>query len=394
MMTGRYQQAFGHEFNAGGAVRAKRQGLGTPITEVMLPARLKAVGYETGMVGKWHLGATEPMHPISRGFGEFFGFLHGANQYFDPLKRTDGQYAAGGDDGPQTRPAINPVLRGRTPVSEHEYLTDAFTREAVDFIRRHQKETFFLYLAYNAPHSPYQVTSKYYDRFPEISNHTERVYRAMISAVDDGVGEVLKALKENGILESTLVLFTSDNGCATYLNACTNLPLAGGKLLPLEGGVRVPYLLQWAGHFKAGEIISEPVSTLDIVPTALDLAGVDSATFADTHFPGQSLLPLLAGEASGKGKPLFWRNGPNWGVRAGSWKLVGLNENQMLFNLQQDLGETNNLIKTNSEQRQRLKGLYDDWEKSTREPLWPPKNVLRWSLDLPGIGKREIDIAI
>lgn len=394
LLTGRYQHRFGHEFNAGGALRSHRLGLGTPTSEVMLPARLKKAGYVTGMVGKWHLGSTDKLQPQSRGFDEFFGFLHGANQYFEPTQRADAQYVRENMSEQGDRPDINPILRGRVPVKEPEYLTDAFTREAVDFIRRHHREPFFLYLPYNAPHTPLQVTNKYYDRFPEIENHALRIYTAMISAVDDGVGEVLAALKEHEILENTVVLFTSDNGCASYFGVCTNAPLAGGKLLPLEGGVRVPFLMQWVGHFEPGQVIKTPVSTLDIVPTALELAGVELPRLAAIRFDGRSMLPVIAAADDGSRPALFWRNGPNWGVRENNWKLVVLNGHEMLFDLASDIGESRNLIEEQPQKTKRLKSLFDNWAKATREPLWPPKTIIKYPLELPGIGNRIIDVAI
>ena len=208
MLTGRYQQRFGHEFNAGGQARSHRMGLGTPASETLLPAHLKAAGYATGMSGKWHLGSIDALHPLNRGFDEFFGFLHGANAYFDSKSRTDAVFANA--KGLRGRGPINPILRGHEPVDETEYLTDALTREAVSFIERHAHDPFFLYVPYNAPHTPLEVTRHYYDRFPEIEDHATRVYKAMISAVDDGVGAIISTLEANGIADDTLVIFTAD----------------------------------------------------------------------------------------------------------------------------------------------------------------------------------------
>ena len=410
MLTGRYQQRFGHEFNAGGAARSHRMGLGTPASETLLPAYLKTAGYATGMSGKWHLGSIDAMHPLNRGFDEFFGFLHGANAYFDSKSRTDAVFANA--KGLRGRGAINPIFRGHEPVNENEYLTDALTREAVAFIERHADEPFFLYVPYNAPHTPLEVTQRYYDRFPEIEDHATRVYKAMISAVDDGVGAILATLEEHGVADDTLVIFTADNGCAIYTGACTNAPLFHGKLLPFEGGVRVPFLAAWPNGLPAGRTVATPVSTLDIVPTAIHLAGVPITHMARQRFDGVNFVdlvnapakatkqvaadslkyqPLRVGAAD---RPIFWRNQDNAGVRLGQWKLVRLGELEFLFDLSTDIGEATNLIEAKPDVAAELRRAYDAWDQETRAPLWPPKNIAKVPVHLPGIGDRVIDTAI
>ena len=410
MLTGRYQQRFGHEFNAGGAARSHRMGLGTPASETLLPAYLKSAGYATGMSGKWHLGSIDALHPLNRGFDEFFGFLHGANAYFDRKSRKDAVFANA--KGLRGRGPVNPILRGHEPVDEKEYLTDALTREAVAFIERHAGDPFFLYVPYNAPHTPLEVTRNYYDRFPDIEDHATRVYKAMISAVDDGVGAILATLEAHGVADDTLVIFTADNGCAIYTGACTNTPLFHGKLLPFEGGVRVPFLAAWPNGLPAGRTVETPVSTLDIVPTAIDLAGVpvthmtrqrfDGVNFVDlVNAPAEALdtevadslkyQPLRFGAAA---RPIFWRNKDNAGVRLGPWKLVRLGELEFLFEVSTDIGEQTNLIDAKPDVAAELRRAFDAWARETRAPLWPPKNIANVPVDLPGIGERVIDTAI
>ena len=392
MLTGRYQQRFGHEFNAGGAARSHRMGLGTPTSETLLPAYLKQAGYATGMSGKWHLGSIDELHPLNRGFDSFFGFLHGANGFFGAEGRGDAVFA----NAKQLRPraAINPILRGHAPVEENEYLTDALTREAVAFIEANAGDPFFLYVPYNAPHTPLEVTQRYYDRFPDIEDHATRVYQAMIAAVDDGVGAILAALAEHAIADNTLVIFTADNGCAIYTRACTNAPLFHGKLLPFEGGVRVPFLAQWPKQLPAGRTVDTPVSTLDIVPTAVDIAGVPLTHMARQRFDGVNLVDLVNSPGSVRERALFWRNMNNIGVRAGNWKLVRLGEHEMLFDLSQDIGEANNLLQARPAVADRLRQRFDAWSRETRSPLWPPKNIAKTPVELPGIGNRVIDTAI
>ena len=410
MLTGRYQQRFGHEFNAGGAARSHRMGLGTPASETLLPAYLKTAGYATGMSGKWHLGSIDAMHPLNRGFDEFFGFLHGANAYFDSKSRTDAVFANA--KGLRGRGPVNPILRGHEPVNETEYLTDALTREAVAFIERHAEDPFFLYVPYNAPHTPLEVTQHYYDRFPEIEDHATRVYKAMISAVDDGVGAIISTLEAHGIADDTLVIFTADNGCAIYTGACTNAPLFHGKLLPFEGGVRVPFLAAWPNGLPAGRTVATPVSTLDIVPTAIDLAGVPITHMARQRFDGVNFVDLVKAPAKpakqeaadslkyqplrvgATDRPIFWRNQDNAGVRLGQWKLVRLGEIEFLFDLSTDIGESTNLIDTKPDIAAELRRAYDAWARETRAPLWPPKNIAKVPVKLPGIGDRVIDTAI
>jgi arylsulfatase A-like enzyme len=330
------------------------------------------------MVGKWHLGSNEKQHPMSRGFDEFFGFLHGGNHYLDPLEQPGVRFVERGPEGEGSSPhrhPLNPVLRGRDPVVEPAYLTEAFTREAVSFIERHREEPFFLYVAYNAPHTPLQVTDKYYDRFADVREEGHRVYAAMLSALDDGVGAITATLERAGLADRTLVVFASDNGCATYTESCSNGPLLGGKLTPLEGGFRVPFLATWKGTIAPGRVIDAPVSTLDLLPTALELAGstVKPPEGAPTKpLDGESLLPLLRGERDALTRDvLVWRLGDHYAVRKGDWKLVQfLDFPPMLFDLRADPGERHDLAKKNAKTVEQLQAVYRDWNAQTVAPLW------------------------
>jgi arylsulfatase A-like enzyme len=382
LMTGRYQQRFGHEVNAGGVGRAAKEGLGTPLDERMLPRYLKDRGYTTGMVGKWHLGSTEAQHPMSRGFDEYFGFLHGGNLYLDPLEQPGVHtIERGPEESGQHRNPVNPILRGRQPVDEPALLTEAFTREAVSFIDRHRAEPFFLYVAYNAPHTPLQITDKYYDRFPDEKDEARRIYAGMLSALDDGVGAITAAIERAGITERTLVVFASDNGCATYTEACSNGPLLGGKLTPFEGGFRVPFLASWKGTIAPGRVIDAPVSTLDLLPTALEMSRSTAAPpdgAPPKPLDGESLLPLLRGERDSLGRDtLVWRLGDHYAVRHRDWKLVQfLDFPPMLFDLAADPGERHDLVAKNAKELAELQAIYQSWNAQTVKPLWTTRGDL------------------
>jgi arylsulfatase A-like enzyme len=281
-MTGRYQTRFGHEFNAGGA------GTGLPVTETMIAARLKPAGYATGLVGKWHLGSDPQFHPNKRGFDEFFGFLGGAHDYF-------------ADQG---------ILRGTQQVDEKEYLTDAFGREAVAFIEKHKSEPFFLYLAFNAVHTPMQADDPRLMKFAHISDKKRQTYAAMMSAMDDAVGKVRKKLEDAGVAENTLVTFISDNGGPTMpgttTNASINKPLRGSKRTTLEGGVRVPFLVSWPAKIKPA-VYEKPVIQLDLTATALTAAGV--SIDPSLKLEGVDLAPFLTGANAAKPHDaLYWRS--------------------------------------------------------------------------------------
>lgn len=353
LMTGRYQQRFGHEFNLGPDPTGE---VGLPLSEKTLADRLQAAGYATGMVGKWHLGNDKKFHPMNRGFQEYYGFLGGARSYFP----------TGGN-----APAGVKILRGFEPVEETEpYTTDTFAREATAFIDRHATEPWFLYLTFNAVHGPMHATEKYLGRFAEIKDEKRRTYAAMMAAMDDGIGAVLAKLDDAKLTENTLIFFVSDNGGPTPANASNNLPLRATKATTWEGGIRVPYLVQWKGKLPAGKTYDQPVIQLDIAPTALAAAGADAA---DAKFDGVNLLPHFLGEA--KQPPhdaLYWRFGPQMAIRMGNYKLVqGRDENERaLYDLAADIGETKDLAADHPDVLKDLTAKYEAWNKTLEEPRW------------------------
>jgi arylsulfatase A-like enzyme len=396
LLTGRYQNRFGHEFNPNGIERGQRESLGTPLTEILLPQCLKKRGYATGIVGKWHLGPAPAQHPMERGFDEFFGFLHGAKLFFPSLREPGIHFVAEapkqGKEKTEQNP-LNPMMRGRQPIEEPDYLTDAFTREAVSFIERHRAEPFFLYVPYNAPHTPLMVDDERYRRFAGIADEGQRIHAAMMSALDDGVGAIVDALRHAELLESTLVVFASDHGCPTNIEVCSNDGLRGGKRVLLEGGIRIPLLAAWTGTIAPGRTIDAPVSLLDLVPTALELAGAKPP--ADRELDGRSLAPLLRGEVDTLDRDtLFWRHGTNWAVRSGSMKLIGFagREAPLLFDLASEAGESRDLAAEQPQAVAALTRLYRDWEVEMVDPLWDSGGTIRVSLDDVLAGKPMVPL--
>ena len=346
LLTGRYQQRFGHEHNPGAA-----EGAGLPLTETTLAGRLRAAGYATSMVGKWHLGMLEEQNPVNRGFDEFFGFLHGAHSYLDPQDTRN-----------------DPIRRGLEPVEETDYLTNAFGREAVGFIEGHADEPFFLYLAFNAVHTPLEATRAYMDRFPDIQDPRRRTFAGMLAAMDDAVGDVLATLRAKGIEDNTLVVFISDNGGITEKNTSRNDPLRGYKGQVYEGGIRVPFALRWPGHIPAGTVYDRPVSSLDVVPTALAAAGAAQPAGLD----GVDLAPCLSGAAAGDPhEQLCWRMGRKTAIRRGDWKLLREARGDFeLYNLGEDIGETTDLSEAEPERFAALQAALTAWDEQMVGPLW------------------------
>lgn len=356
LLTGRYQQRFGHEFNPSGPVE------GLPVTQTTIADRLRAAGYMTGLVGKWHLGAGKRMHPQQRGFSEFFGFLGGSHSYFD---------AAG-------------FLRGTDPIDDMDYATDAFAVEATSFIDRHQGKPWFLYLAFNAVHTPMDATNERLAKFSHITDNKRRAYCAMMLAMDEAIGDVMKKLAETKQDQNTLVMFISDNGGPTMpgvtVNGSVNAPLRGSKRTTLEGGIRVPFVLSWPGRLKPSKF-EKPVIQLDLAATAIAAAGLESVPSMD----GVNLVPFL--DESHSQVPhdaLYWRFGKQMAVRSGDYKLVRYDSNAdtltgknnqpvtvpKLYNLANDIGEANDLSAAMPDKVAELQAKWDAWDEANVTPSW------------------------
>lgn len=353
LLTGRYQTRFGHEFNEGG----QNPQFGLPLDQTTIAQRFKENGYATAAIGKWHLGSAPQFRPTKRGFDEFYGTL--ANTPFYHPQLLDSR------KGPDPARVEDPEF----------YTTEAYADRAVEWIGSHKDKPFFLYLPFNAQHAPLQAPEKYLKRFDAIQNPTRKKFAAVLSAFDDAVGRVLGSLQENGLDENTLVIFLADNGGPTQQTTSNNLPLRGHKATTLEGGVRVPFFARWKGRLPEGKVYEHPVIQLDILPTALAAAGIE--TDASWQLDGVNLLPYLAGEKTeAPHESLFWRFGDQWAVRHGDWKLVASREDQnqvQLFNLTKDASELFDLSADETAKVTELKSLWDEWNKGNIPPAWKPK---------------------
>jgi len=362
IITGRYQDRFG--FSRNPLLAPNDSEMGLPQSEETLSEALKKNNYTSIALGKWHLGAHTTHHPLKRGFDQFYGFLSGGHQYFPELwTLNDLSEIKKQFDGYKTK-----LLKNYERIDETEYLTDALSRETVRFINENSQKPFFIYLAYNAPHTPLQASEKYLKRFRHIKDKKRRTYAAMVSAIDDGVGDILHKLKEKGIEENTMVIFLSDNGGPEHHNASDNGELRGGKGDFFEGGIRVPFAIKWPAKIKPNTVYHQPVSTLDIFATATENANVTPKNKLD----GINLIPYLNGTLS---KPphdiLFWRNfdKPAAAVRQGKFKYVKIKKNKgLLFNVNSDLGEKKDIKEKDSVQFLKLKKAWFDWNEKMKSP--------------------------
>jgi arylsulfatase A-like enzyme len=366
LLTGRSQSRFGHEINWEGHDASGLRGL--PLSEKTLADHLKAGGYHTGCVGKWHLGDVAKFHPKQRGFDEYFGHIGGSHDYF--TAKVGGKGATPALEG----------WDGQAFEFSDSYLTDINGSAASDFIRRSSSQAtpWFLYVAFNAPHGPLQATEKYLARFASIADPQRRTYAAMVSALDDAIGSILTTLQEQRLAEDTLIFFLSDNGGPLGRNGSLNTPLNGEKGYMLEGGIRTPYLVRWPAGLPSGKTYERPVSSLDITATALAAADIPRPSNLD----GVDLLPYFKGEQTGDPhSALYWRMKARntWAVRMGDWKLVANNRwhelpagipQPRLINLAKDPGELHDLSSQHPEKLAELRAAYDTWATSLPEPLW------------------------
>lgn len=350
LMTGRYQTRFGHEFNS------TAQVAGLKLDEKTIAEYLKAEGYSTCAIGKWHLGTNEPYRPYQRGFDEFYGTL--ANTpFFHPTNFVDTRQSK----------TIQKIEDDRF------YTTEAYAERAVDWLKRNAQESWFLYVPFNAQHAPLEAPDEVLAKFAHIKDERRRYFAAMMSIKDTAVGRILDQVKSMGQEDNTIVFFLSDNGGPTALTTSNNLPLNGSKATTWEGGVRVPFCVKWPGKIPADKVYENPVIQLDILPTILAVTGakVKPAKPLD----GVNLMPYLSGENQGKPhETLYWKFGQQWAIRKGDWKLVVARGGSMspeLYHLSEDIGEKQNLAAEKPEIVADLKVDYEKWLAEQAPPSAP-----------------------
>lgn len=368
LITGRYQHRFGSSLNP--TIDPSVHN-GVPRDELTIAEMLRPAGYTSMAVGKWHLGTFPGLRPRERGFDEFYGFLTGGHDYFpenltledlSEVRRQWGWY--------RTK-----LLHNGERVGTDEYLTDELSNAAVDFIERKHDRPFFLYLAYNAPHTPMQATDEYLDRFPELEGR-RKVYAAMVSAVDDGVGRVLDALDAHGIGDDTLVVFLSDNGGARN-NASVNTPLRGYKRELFEGGVRVPFAMRWPSQLPAGVSYDRPMTSLDIAATIAAAAGSNVARNEQKPLDGVDIRPFVNGETSeAPYDAIYWwvPNHDEVAIRVGDAKAIefGGDEAELfLFDLATDLSESENIAEAERSSASELIRRAREWASQMMPPAYP-----------------------
>ena len=357
LLTGRYQARTGHDANG------NRDGRELLLSETTIAQRLKAAGYTTGIVGKWHVGDTdERFLPPARGFDFAVGTTGNLGEGEGPGFYRGSQRIANLPGAPITSPV--------------------FRDEAIRFIDQHRAQPWFLYLAFNAVHTPHVASPQYLEKFKHLPGRQPQ-YAANLAEADAAIGAVMARLRELKLEEDTLVFFISDNGGA-FAEAEMG-GLRGRKWFVWEGGVRVSWIAQWKGHIPAGRVSSEPVIQLDVLPTALAAAGAQVKP--EWELDGVNLLPLLEGKADKLApRPLFFRFGVQYAVREGDWKLVKASKEMapMLVNLASDRGEQTDLTAKFPERAAALQKRYDDWNARMQAPRWEDR---RWD----GNPERKID---
>lgn len=357
LITGRYQQSFGHEENiTGGQLwKTPAEKFGLPVDIPTLGTLLQKQGYKTSVFGKWHLGEHANFHPNKRGFDHFVGFLGGSRAFFPLEKARHGHQLMVNDQ----------------KVTSPEYLTDHLGKEAAKFIRENKQNPFFMYLAYNAVHSPLQATDADLASLSHLNDKKRQVLGAMTVSLDRSIGIVLDELKAQGLTDNTIVVFSNDNGAATYLKT-NNAGLRGRKGSVWEGGLRVPFAVQYPSQIKINTHTASPVNTLDVGYTFCKLAGYSNEELAALKLPGTDLVALASGKSIDRS--LYWKRGNTSAIRHGDWKLITLKgEPRFLFNLNKDKEETHNALKKQPEIASRLDNQLKSWEATLPKPLWRKK---------------------
>lgn len=352
LITGRYQYRLrvGLEEPIGAPI----PNVGVPPSQPTLPSLLKAVGYQTTLLGKWHLGSLPDFGPLKSGYDHFFGFRGGALDYYT-------------HEGPNHKPDL---WDGDTPVEQVGYLTDLLGNRAVDAVNGYAKsdKPFFLDVHFNAPHWPWEAVGDQQEAerlrkaaLFDYDGGAQRTYQRMIQRMDMQVGNVLQALDENGLTDNTIVVFTSDNGGERFADTW---PFTGRKTELLEGGLRIPVLLRWPAQLKPGQVSQQVNISMDWLPTLL--AAVGSAPDQASPTDGMNLLPIVTQNQPVVPRKLFWRYKANLqrAARDGDWKILKINDNTFLFNVADDPMERANLRERHRDIYERLVAEWNAWDST------------------------------
>jgi len=362
-LTGRRQVRFGYDNNlVGHSPGFDPEYAGLPTSERTIADRLRDLDYVSGLIGKWHLGSRPQFHPLERGFDEFWGFLGGSHSYF-PAESEKTL-----DQDPWQLDV--PMECSYGPSRPLTYLTDDIGDEAVGFVRRHAERPFFLYVSFNAPHTPMEALEEDLQLYGHVEDAHRRTYCAMVHRLDVNVGRILQALDDEGLARRTLVAFISDNGGPVDANASINAPLNGQKGILLEGGVRVPFVLRWTGTLPEGSTFPDPVSTLDFLPTFVRAAG--GTLPASGELDGVDLLPYLDGRADGRPhEDMRWRFTISAALREGDWKLVRLPDRlPLLFDLSRDVSERTDVALQNLDRTRAMLERLGTWDVALPHPVF------------------------
>ncbi len=422
LLTGKYQQRFGYEFqphkiyprnfvirtvygkllgkeffsiNRTSQIPTKKEvkNEGLPQNEYTIAEHFKSNGYSTAIMGKWHLGYNAPNLPEYAGFDEHYGFYEAFSLYAD-TKDTSVIEARQNDFldkhiWKNGRKDASLIRHNGTVVDEKGYITFTIAEHTNRFIEENKNQPFFAYVPFSAPHTPFQAPKKYYDKFCHEQDHTKRVYYAMIAAMDDAIGSILQKLKDLNLEEETIIVFASDNGGATYTNATDNGSLKGGKFMLFEGGVSIPMTIQWKNHIAPKNSFQYPVNLCDVFPTVAAAAGIP---VNEDAIDGVNLLPYLDGKiTTAPHESIFWKNGYNRAIRKGDWKLVVDDKNQILhlYNILEDKFETADAKDIFKEKLEELLSDLNRWSNELPQPSWP--HVLDYKIKIDG---KEYEFAI
>jgi arylsulfatase A-like enzyme len=357
LLSGKYQNRFGYQDNIGPFGKSKDIELGTPLDIKLMPDYFNDLGYQTAMIGKWHDGDDYKFWPHQRGFDESYCFNNGAaNNYI------------GKENG--TTDVWGSIHKNGKRLSEvGEYLTEEFGRESVDFVERNKDKPFLLYLAYNAVHGPLQAPERYLKEFDHIKDEKRKLMAGMHYAMDIQIGKLLSKLKELDLEKKTIVIFTSDNGGKPKGNASLNGALRGQKAQTWDGGIRVPFCIQWKGQIPAGQSFDDPIHSIDILTTTLSAA--KAKIQPEWKLEGVDLLPLLTQQQKQlENRFLYFRLNTNWAIRDRTHKLTSMNDKLFFSHISEDMSEKKNLLKSKPELTERFKKKMKEWDGQNEIARW------------------------